>query len=333
MIPAILVLDHEAKITEALSPLFAEEDIRLHRAESLKQALEVVHQEMVVTIVLGDVIPPLEIPSVLMRLKSVAPYAVKILLVHSNELANSVPALNSGEVFRLIVRPWDAETLRQTIKDALYRHEVVLALKEADEATLRSLGQAIELKDHYTKGHCDRVAGFALLIGKALHLASAQLTDIRHGSWLHDCGKIGVPENILNFQGELDHPDFEVLKLHPTWGAEVARQANLQPGVINAILHHHERYDGLGYPAGLKGDDIPLEARIVTVADVYDAITTRRPYREQVYSLHEAKGIISSMAGTYLDPDLVRIFLGRINEQSTDAPAEKAATVLHQWTH
>lgn len=333
MIPVILILDQDVKITEALCPLFADEDIRLRRAESLKQALEIVHREIVVTIVLGDVIPPPDIPSALMRLKSVAPYAVKILLVHSNDLARSVSALNSGEIFRLIVRPWEPEMLRQTIKDALYRHEVVLALKEADEATLRSLGQAIELKDPYTKGHCDRVAGFALLIGKALHLTPEQLTDIRHGSWLHDCGKIGVPENILNFQGELDHPDFEVLKMHPTWGAEVARQANLQTGVINAILHHHERYDGQGYPAGLKGDEIPLEARIVTVADVYDAITTRRPYREQVYSQSEAMDIISSMAGTFLDPDLVRIFLARINQPGLGPPPTEPASESPLWTH
>ena len=333
MIPSILILDREAKIVEALSPLFAEEDILLHRVEDLKEAMEIVQREMVVTIVLGDVISPLEIPRVLMRLKSVAPYAVKILLVHSAELSQSVPALNSGEIFRLIVRPWDPAMLRETIKDALYRHEVVLALKAADEATLRSLGQAIELKDPYTKGHCDRVAGFALLIGKALHLPPDQLTDLRHGSWLHDCGKIGVPENILNFQGELDHPDFEVLKMHPTWGAEVARQANLQSGVIKTILHHHERYDGLGYPAGLKGEDIPLVARIVTVADVYDAITTRRPYREQVYSLNEAMGIIISMAGTFLDPDLVRIFLSRINDSNIGRPPGPMATDAPPWTH
>ena len=99
---------------------------------------------------------------------------------------------------------------------------------------------------------------------------------------------ITVPENILNYKGELDNPDFEVLKMHPTWGAEVARQANLPEGVVNTILHHHERFDGLGYPAGLKGEDIPIEARIVAVADVFDAITTRRPYREEYYSYDEA---------------------------------------------
>jgi putative nucleotidyltransferase with HDIG domain len=157
------------------------------------------------------------------------------------------------------------------------------------------------------------VAAFALKIAEALRLPEGTRRAIKHGSWLHDCGKIGVPEAILNFPGKLSAADFEVVKKHPEWGAEVGRQANLPEEVINIILYHHERFDGRGYPTGAKGTEIPLEARIVAVADVFDAMSTDRPYAKG-YDRSEAMRVMGVLRGAALDPQLVDLFLAGLTQ-------------------
>jgi putative nucleotidyltransferase with HDIG domain len=207
------------------------------------------------------------------------------------------------------VKTWVDTEIIGTVEEAVRRHELVRSLRLADDATLRSLAQMIELKDAYTRGHCDRVAGYSLEIADALHLPEDMQRAIRHGSWLHDCGKIGVPEAILNHPGMLSAADFEMVKNHPVWGAEVGRLANLPKEVIHIILYHHERFDGQGYPTGVKGAAIPLEARIVAVADVFDALTTDRPYAKK-HDRGEAMRLLGTLRGAALDPQLVDIFLG-----------------------
>jgi len=197
------------------------------------------------------------------------------------------------------------------VHEAASRYEMVSSLKTGDESTLRSLAQTIELKDPYTRGHCDLVATFSLMIAHGLGLEPELQRQIKFGSWLHDCGKIGVPEAILNKEGPLTEEEFAVVRNHPRWGADVARQAQLPQTLIDIILFHHEKFGGGGYPTGISGGDIPLEARIVAVADVFDALTTQRSYRE-AYSFEEACGILSEMSGPSLDPKFVEILISKI---------------------
>ena len=170
-----------------------------------------------------------------------------------------------------------------------------------------SLVHALELKDPYTRGHSERVAEYALGIADRLGLSADIKKAIKYGSWLHDCGKIGVSEAILQHEGPLNEAEMHVVRNHPSWGAEVARQAMLSEGIVNVILAHHERYDGKGYPSGLQGGDIPIEARIVSAADIFDALTTKRPYRN-AYQTDKALEIMTSMKGNVLDPAIVDIF-------------------------
>jgi HD-GYP domain-containing protein (c-di-GMP phosphodiesterase class II) len=121
-----------------------------------------------------------------------------------------------------------------------------------------------------------------------------------------------VPEAILNYPGKLNEQEMRIIKKHPEWGADVARRAQLSNTIINVILHHHEAFDGSGYPYGLKGDLIPLEARIVSVADVYDALTSDRPYRK-AHSHEQAIEIMTSMTGKIFDPDIAKIFLSMVS--------------------
>jgi len=138
-------------------------------------------------------------------------------------------------------------------------------------------------------------------------LAEEVLTAIRYASWLHDCGKIGVSENILNSEGPLDEAELHIIRNHPMWGADVARKARLSDIIVNTILSHHERYDGKGYPSGLQDGEIPFEARIISVADIYDALTTERPYRK-AYTPERALEMLISMKGNVLDPQIVDCF-------------------------
>jgi len=308
---AVLLVDDEANILNALARLFLDRDVRVLRAGNGEEALGIVQREPVAVIVSDNLMPGMRGVELLSRVRDLSPDTVRVLLTGYADLPTAIEAINRGEVFRFHVKPWVDEEIVRTVDEGVRRHQLVRSLRHGDEAALRSIAQTIELKDPYTRGHCDRVAAFALTIAESLRLSEGTLRAIRHGSWLHDCGKIGVPETILNRPGKLSAAEFDVVKKHPGWGAEVGRQANLPEEVINIILYHHERFDGRGYPTGAKGTEIPIEARIVAVADVFDAMSTDRPYAKG-YDRAEAMRVMGVLRGAALDPQLVDIFLAEL---------------------
>ena len=170
-----------------------------------------------------------------------------------------------------------------------------------------ALAATVDAKDHYTYGHSKKVSEYAVALAEALGLPGDKVTTIRAAALLHDIGKIGVPDSILNKEGTLTEEEWERIKAHPQDGVEILRHVINLVNCLPAILHHHERYDGNGYPSGLKGTDIPWEARILAVADTYDAITSLRPYRQRLPS-QQALEEIKRCAGTQFDPELVDIF-------------------------
>jgi putative nucleotidyltransferase with HDIG domain len=308
---AVLLVDDEENILNALARLFLDRDVRVLRAGNGEEALGIVRREPVAVVVSDNLMPGIRGVELLSQVRNLSPDTVRVLLTGYADLPTAIEAINRGEVFRFHVKPWVDEEIVRTVEEGVRRYQVVRSLRDGDEATLRSIAQTIELKDPYTRGHCDRVAAFALKITAGLDLPEETRRAIRHGSWLHDCGKIGVPEAILNCPGKLSAADFDVIKKHPGWGAEVGRQANLPGEVINIILYHHERFDGRGYPTGAKGTEIPLEARIVAVADVFDAMSTDRPYAKG-YERGEAMRVMGVLRGAALDPELVDIFLASL---------------------
>jgi putative nucleotidyltransferase with HDIG domain len=146
-------------------------------------------------------------------------------------------------------------------------------------AVVREWGQSIESADSYTHGHCERVATYAVAVARGLGLDEAELTTIRLGAYLHDVGKVRVPHEILNKPGRLTPEEFEVMKMHPVYGIELLAAVEFPWDIKPIIRSHHERFDGSGYPDGLRGGEIPLNAQIIGIADVYDALTTTRSYR------------------------------------------------------
>ncbi|KAF0219763.1 MAG: response receiver-modulated cyclic diguanylate [Geobacteraceae bacterium] len=307
----VLFVDDEESTLNSIERVFADNDFRLLRAGSAEAALELMNKEEIAIVVSDNMMPGMKGIELLERVAAVSPDTMKILMTAYADLPTALEAINRGEVFRFIVKPWENDVLVRTVEQGLHRYRILKAVQREDESVLRSLAQTIELKDPYTRGHCDRVAEYALMIAEMLNLPEQVKKEIKYGSWLHDCGKIGVPEAILNFAGPITNIDFETVKKHPEWGADVVREARLSETIINIVRHHHERYDGAGYPKGLSGTNIPFEARIVAVADTYDALTTNRPYRKG-YHWERALNIISSMAGSALDPEIVEIFLDRI---------------------
>ena len=304
----ILCVVNDATIPDTLSRLFLSHDIQVLCAESGEEALGIVRGESVAVVVAGNLLPEMRGVELLSQIRDLSPATVRVLLAGHADLPAAIEATHRGVASRFLGEPWVEEEIVRTVEGGVRRYQVVRSLHHADEAALLWIAQEIELKDPYTRGHCDRVAASALKIAGALHLPEGTRRAIKHGSWLHDCGKIDVPEGILNYPGKLSTADFEVIKKHPGWGAEVGRQANLPEEVINIILHHHERFDGKGYPTGAKGTEIPLEARIVAVADVFDAMSGDRPYAKG-YDREEAMRVMGVLRGAALDPGLVDLLL------------------------
>jgi putative two-component system response regulator len=307
----ILFVDDDRLALEIAISLFSSQGIEILTANDAMEALEIFRNHEIAVVVSDNCMPGISGLEFLARLTDISPETVKILMTAYADLTCALAAINRSEVFRFIVKPWKNEELLNVVADGVRRHHLLQSLRKDEEDVLRSLAQTIELKDPSTKGHCDRVAILALLLADALHLPKEIKREIKYGSWLHDCGKIGVSESILNGNQELNEQELATMKMHSDWGADVAAKANLSQVACNIIHFHHERYDGTGYPTGLSGSDIPLEARIVAVADVFDALTNDRPYRRK-YSAEETFVILRSMAGNALDPELVELFLSLV---------------------
>jgi diguanylate cyclase (GGDEF)-like protein len=183
-----------------------------------------------------------------------------------------------------------------------------------------ALAATVDAKDHYTYGHSRKVSDYSVAIAEALGLPQDRIATIRAASLLHDIGKVGIPDSILSKRGPLTDEEWEPVKVHPKLGVEILRHIIDLVNCLPAILHHHERYDGKGYPSGLKGNNIPLEGRILAVADAYDAMTSPRPYREQLSS-QQAINELKRCAGTQFDPELVDVF-SKLIESTPSAKLE-----------
>jgi HD-GYP domain-containing protein (c-di-GMP phosphodiesterase class II) len=173
---------------------------------------------------------------------------------------------------------------------------------------VRALAQAIEVRDSYTSGHCQRVSDMSARIGERMGLEEWELIYLKWAAMVHDIGKIGIPEEILNKEGKLTPNEYEIMQKHPTLGASIIKGIPYGDRVLDGVLHHHERLDGKGYPMGISGDDIGIQARIIAVSDVWDALTSKRSYRDAV-PYHEALRIMEEGRGTQFDSIILDHFM------------------------
>jgi GAF domain-containing protein len=194
--------------------------------------------------------------------------------------------------------------------------------------TLRSMTRAIDARDSYTQGHSERVAKLGFELAQALDLPESSRQEIYLAGILHDIGKIGIPDHVLLKAGPLTDEEYETIKQHPVIGYRIIEQLSKLNFTLPGILHHHERWDGNGYPHKLKGEEIPLVARILAVADSFDAMTSSRPYRHHM-PLERARKIISEGAGVQWDPDIVRVFLEWLDSKIPDTANAKDVSPLY----
>jgi diguanylate cyclase (GGDEF)-like protein len=201
------------------------------------------------------------------------------------------------------------------IKPATPLVSVELEARSRALSIIYALAATVDAKDHYTYGHSRKVSDYAVAMGEAMGLSQDRIDIIRAAGLLHDIGKVGIPDSILNKKGTLSDEEWGLIKDHPKLGVEILRHVIDLVNCLPVILHHHERYDGTGYPAGLKGDNIPLEARILAVADAFDAITSPRPYREQLSS-QQAFDELRRCIGTQFDPKVIEVFFKAVTPAS-----------------
>jgi ribonuclease P protein subunit RPR2 len=207
-----------------------------------------------------------------------------------------------------------AADLRETFKQERARSQ---ELKRSYRATVRALANAVEARDAYTGKHAERVAAYGLEIGREAGLDVTDSPEIEFGFLLHDVGKVAVPDAILFKSSGLTEEEYALISKHPVTGWEILREIEFLGEAKLVVRHHHERWDGAGYPDRLAGEDIPLSARVFAVADTLDALTTDRPYRP-ASDWTEARSVIEAVAGTQFDPQVVEAF-GRIPDARFDA--------------
>jgi putative two-component system response regulator len=261
------------------------------------------------------------------------------MLTAFNDLATGLEAMKNG-AFDYLVKPSRLEQIEETIGRAVryrgiirekllqdkkseeYRktlehsmqlrtlelNETYEKLKAANMQTVQVLAETIEAKDQYTQGHCERVRKLAVRIAQKLGMDKKQIEALEYAALLHDIGKIGIPERILSKQGPLDADEIEVIKMHPIIGAQILSVVEFFAPAINGVRHHHERWDGKGYPDHVAGEDIDPLARIITLADTFDAMAKSRPYR-QALDLADILKEIAEESGKQFSPEVVRVFL------------------------
>lgn len=197
-----------------------------------------------------------------------------------------------------------AADLRETFKEERAR---ALQLRQSYMLTVRALASAVEARDAYTGRHAERVAAYGLQLADAYGMRLGDDPEIEFGFLLHDAGKVAVPDAILFKPGRLTHAERLIIEQHPVTGAEIVRDIAFLGAARDVIRHHHERWDGTGYPDKLAGEEIPVSARIFAVADTLDALTTNRPYR-RASTLAQARVIILQAVGTHFDPTVIEAF-------------------------
>ena len=275
--------------------------------------------------------PHVNPPELIKQLEKLSPKTIPVFLSEGDESGNTVRAFRAG-AFDVVQMPISLKAIETAVKKAFAEHELKCvkeayqqrleelvtertaeldrALEEIENSyrmTLKALVQALETRDKETSGHSERVVTFSLRLGHELGLDKDALRDLELGALMHDIGKIGVPDAILHKPGPLDEAEWAKMRLHPTHGQNILRSIPFLAGAARIVAQHHEKWDGSGYPQGLKGEAIDIGARIFSVIDAFDAIVSNRVYRNgQPYE--NALAEIEKYSGTQFDPEVVEAF-------------------------
>ncbi len=336
----ILIVDDEPSIMELVKLKLTDDGYDCDLAENAESALGMLSRTAYDG-VLSDVnMPGISGIEMLRRIRLTDEDVAVVIMTGAPDLASAVEAMKLGAHDHLS-KPLNLEMLTLTVDRAVEKkrlivqnreyqrnlesmvHERTKQLNDANGnlrslfiGSIKALAQALEAKDEYTQGHSARVAEESVRIATYLSLSEEEIRSIWIAGFLHDIGKIGVKESVLNKPGKLDAMEWESVKEHPVLAARILDPIDELRDVIKMVKHHHERFDGGGYPDGLAGSSIPLGARILSVADAYDALTSNRPYREPM-TPEEAIQIFKDGAGTQFDPVIVEAFVSGTDKRES----------------
>jgi putative two-component system response regulator len=304
----LLVVDDEDANRRLLNRLLSPE-YEVHTAADGEEALAAL-ERMDVDVVLLDVrLPGLDGFEVCARLKRMErTRLVPVVLVTGHGAReHRIRGIHAG-ADDFLTKPFDAEELHARVASLARLKEYTDELESA-EAILRSLALTIDARDPYTDGHCERLATFAVSLGEALGLSKEELFALNRGGYLHDIGKIGIPDSILLKPTKLTPAEFDLMKQHTLIGDRLCGELRSLRLVRTIVRHHHEALDGSGYPDGLRGAEVPLLAQIVGIVDLYDAVTTSRPYRSALPREYAFSELRAECARGRRDPQLVEPFI------------------------
>lgn len=275
-----------------------------------QDALRVVNAEQPDVVLLDVIMPGMSGLDVCAALKdAAATRLMPVVLISAAQVRDTrVAGLDAG-ADDFLNKPVDPEELYARVRSLIRLKKVTDALETA-EALFIALGRIIEARDPYTEGHCERLAEYAVAVGRRLDLPKADLEALNRGAFLHDIGKIAIPDRVLLKKGKLTKREYQLMQQHPAIGDELCRTIKSLDDVRPIVRSHHERDDGGGYPDKLSGADIPLLARIVSVVDMFDALTTDRPYRKAMRDGAAYRLMLEEARGGWREPALVDTFIG-----------------------
>lgn len=307
---SLLVVEDDPAMLVALRDILEGAGYRVHTAANGELALEIFSHTQP-SLILSDISMPvmdgIELFEEIRKRPNGA--ATPFIFLTARGTREDIFAGKSLGADDYITKPVTSQELLAAVQARLQRtDELMLAqLKAAYKASLMALANAIEARDHYTRDHVERVSAYAQALGHQLGWDDARLSALEFGSILHDIGKIAVREDILCKTGPLKQNEWQEMREHPIVGARMIEGIPYLANAIPIVLHHHERWDGSGYPDGLQGDSIPEEARLLSVVDTFDAMTSDRPYRKAL-PVSLAYETILSESGTLFDPIMVQAF-------------------------
>ena len=317
----VLIVDDEYVGRETLQSVLEGEGYELEMAENGFQAIEKAKALLPDVILLDVMMPGMTGFEVCQRIRS-DPQIAEIPIIILTALDDREPLLHALKAGAddFISKPFDRYELRarllgitrlnryqKLIQERAKLREANTQLLNAYEATIEGLSRALDLRDRETEGHSRRVTDLTVKLAEAMGMGEEELMHIRRGALLHDVGKIGIPDSILHKPSTLTEEEWVIMRKHPQFAYDMLHSIEYLRPALDIPYSHHEKWDGTGYPRGLKGEEIPLTARLFAVADVWDALTSDRPYRA-AWNKEQALEYIREQSGKHFDPQVVELF-------------------------
>lgn len=326
----VIVVDDEQGILDSLSIFLKRSGYSFTGTTNPLDAIERVKNEHFDMMILDFMMDPIHGDEVVEEIRKFNKDLYILLLTGHKDLAPPLETIKRLDIQGYCEKSDKFDQLLLLIESGIKSIEQMNTIKkintelqdkseELEKAYLDTIGilrQTVEAKDPYTRGHSDRVSEFSVLIGKKMGLDDETLHTLKIGGLFHDIGKIGIPDSILLKESKLSDEEYSQIKNHPTIGAHMLGDAAVFKDIIPIVKHHHERFDGRGYPSQLAGENIPFIARIAAVADTFDAMTSKRTYRDAL-PLSVVKEEIEKCSGTQFDPKIAKVFLDILNNDYT----------------